>query len=358
MESLNIQPAQQMVVQEILSASKRVTKKQRWYTDNWLLMCMLLYIRNPASYCFIRNNNILPPPSISTIKRYLSLVGLKWGFDKDFFQALKLKMTSKSEYQCHGIVVFDEIQVRKAMTVNSKTMTYEGFENFGDVEVKSKNPILADHALVFLFQPFADSYSLPFGAFAAKGATKGVVLAQLLVQGIMLLEEAGIIVDGICSDGAMTNRKMWSQLGVSGKLSNLKNYFQHPSANDRKIYVFSDVPHLFKCIRNHLLNNKCLELEDGRTVQWSFYEHLFDMDMENAGHLRVCPRLTPAHIHPTNFQKVKVKLATQVFSNSVTNGLEFYAKRCPEKFENVDGTICFTKMIYDTFDVLNRWHPA
>lgn len=57
---------------------------------------------------------------------------------------------------------------------------------------------------------------------------------------------------GFISDGASTNRKAWTEFDVSGKFGQSKCYFEHPVDENRKIFVFSDTPHLIKCIRNRL----------------------------------------------------------------------------------------------------------
>lgn len=85
-------------------------------------------------------------------------------------------------------------------------------------------------------------------------------MAKLTIKCIILLENAGALVHGIVSDGAQTNRKMWSELGVDGHNHSLKNWFSHPFDNERKIYAFSDTPHLFKNVRNKLYNDKSLKV--------------------------------------------------------------------------------------------------
>lgn len=80
------------------------------------------------------------------------------------------------------------------------------------------------------------------------------------MKAITLLESSGCLIDGIVCDGATTNRKMWTELGISGKLGAVKNYFTHPTIESRKVYVFSDVPHLFKNIRNRLHDKKYLKV--------------------------------------------------------------------------------------------------
>jgi len=97
-----------------------------------------------------------------------------------------------------------------------------------------------------------------------------VIIAQLVLKAITLLENIGIFVDGIISDGASTNRRMWKELGTDGSQENLKNYFVHPIDSERKVFVLSDFVHLFKCIRNRLHNNKTLR------VSWSIKKLFID----------------------------------------------------------------------------------
>lgn len=56
-------------VQEILKASRCQKSSGRRYSENWLMLCMLLYMRSTSGYNFIRDNNILPLPCVSTMRR-------------------------------------------------------------------------------------------------------------------------------------------------------------------------------------------------------------------------------------------------------------------------------------------------
>jgi len=62
------------------------------------------------------------------------------------------------------------------------------------------------------------------------------------------------------SDGATTNRKLWSELGVTGEKGKVTNSFVHPLNNKRKIFMISDAPHLIKNILNRLFNKKGLRV--------------------------------------------------------------------------------------------------
>lgn len=53
------------------------------------------------------------------------------------------------------------------------------------------------------------------------------MISQLVLKAISLLEHLGITVNGIVCGGAITNRRMWKELGINGSKENLKNYFEH-----------------------------------------------------------------------------------------------------------------------------------
>uniref|UniRef100_A0A131YDP2 Transposable element P transposase-like RNase H domain-containing protein n=1 Tax=Rhipicephalus appendiculatus TaxID=34631 RepID=A0A131YDP2_RHIAP len=72
-----------------------------------------------------------------------------------FFAAFKKKIAKKSSSELHAILVLDEIQVRKEMSVNTKTMTNAVFVDPG--EVASSSNALADHGLVLTFRAFGNS---------------------------------------------------------------------------------------------------------------------------------------------------------------------------------------------------------
>ncbi|KAH9383950.1 hypothetical protein HPB48_025894 [Haemaphysalis longicornis] len=203
MEKACFPEAHSMLLKECVKAAKTVSKQGMRYNQDWLLLCLLLHIRTSSGYRFLRDNNILPLPCVKTIRKYLAMVGMQCGFDADCFEALKTKLDSKTDFERHGMLLFDEILVRERKSVNSKTLTYTGLVDYGEKDQQCSE--LANHALVFMFCPFGDSYAQPIGVFASKGATKATVLSQLVLQAIVMLENAGAQVDGIVCDGAASN---------------------------------------------------------------------------------------------------------------------------------------------------------
>lgn len=149
--------------------------------------------------------------------------------------------------------------MREAITVCSKTLTYKGLVDYGDDYKATNINEKATSGLVLMFQHLADSYSQPVAVFASKGPVVGTELEKLAIKCIILLEQAGATVQGIVSDGAQTNRKIWSELGVDGHIKSFKNWFIHPLHDDRKMYAFSDTSHLFKNVRNKFYNDNSLK---------------------------------------------------------------------------------------------------
>lgn len=80
------------------------------------------------------------------------------------------------------------------------------------------------------------------------------------MKAILLLENISIQVMGITSDGATTNRSMWSWLGINAKIKDFKNSFENPFDSQRRVFVFSDAPHLLKTVRNRLFTKKTLKV--------------------------------------------------------------------------------------------------
>ena len=75
------------------------------------------------------------------------------------------------------------------------------------------------------------------------------------------------------------------------------------------------------------------------------------------GHLKVCPRLTYTHVYPTNFQKMSVKLAVQVMSDSVADGFCFYRDTMKnEAFQHTQNIEDLFRLLNKSFDILNARH--
>jgi hypothetical protein len=87
-----------------------------------------------------------------------------------------------------------------------------------------------------------------------------------------------------------------------------------------------------------------------RCTSWKYIEEFYSKDqlLKN----RIAPKLTKSHLQPTNFEKMRVKFATQVLSASVAAGLETYILlgSLPQK---AIGTKDFVARFDKLFDLFN-----
>lgn len=81
-----------------------------------------------------------------------------------------------------------------------------------------------------------------------------------------MVEDAGLQILGLTSDGAATNKTMFKHLGVCGSKADLKSYFANPFDSRRKVFVFCDAPHTIKNVRNRLEQKKILKVSNTQLI--------------------------------------------------------------------------------------------
>lgn len=90
--------------------------------------------------------------------------------------------------------------------------------------------------------------------------------------------------------------------------------------NNQKIFYIFDVPHLIKATRNILLIHSYVDGD--KVTSWQYIIDLYNADKNQQ--YRLTPKLTEVHVNPNNFQKMKVKLATQVLSAILSAAFNTY----------------------------------
>lgn len=137
----------------------------------------------------------------------------------------------------------------------------------------------------------------------------------------------------VVNDMGPSNIGLWRNLKISVE----KTSFLHPITS-QNIYVFADVPHLIKLARNHFLDKLifCNEicffkliimgfyrgfvLPDGKYIGVNVIKELFKVNGNND--YKLAYKLSERHIM-VGASRMNVKLAVQLFSNSVAKALSF-----------------------------------
>lgn len=66
--------------------------------------------------------------------------------------------------------------------------------------------------------------------------------------------------------------------------------------------------------------------DEEKEIKWDYIAQLYNNDKKYG--IWLAPKLTDSHIQPTYFEKMKAKYATQVFSATVSAGLNLYVRFC------------------------------
>ena len=144
---------------------------------------------------------------------------------------------------------------------------------------------------------------------------------------------------------------MLKELGANLSLEQLIPYFQHPSDPSKCIYVFLDVCHMLKLVRNNWANLGVIYNGNGEEIKWEYLVKLHGLQESEGVHM--ANKLRSAHFN-WHQQKMKVNLATQSSSSSVAYAIDYCSDHLGmDAFSHCQATTKFIRTFYHLFDVLN-----
>ena len=215
-------------------------------------------------------------------------------------------------------------------------------------------PVAAD-ALVLMAVSLNDSWKVPCAYFLVNGLS-GEERANLIEECIRRLYDAGVTVVSLTCDGPSCHFSMLKHLGVILDPATLKAFFVHPLDPQNKIYVFLDICHMLKLIRNSLGTGGVFIDQDGNKILWQYFVELQKLQDEEG--LRLGNKLKLVHIKWQQ-QKMKVNLAAQTFSTSVADAIEYCCQTLKlEQFQGSEATVKFVRIFDRLFDILNSRNPC
>ena len=204
----------------------------------------------------------------------------------------------------------DEISLKSHLYYSVPDDKIIGLEDFGN-GVRSKK--IATSALVLLIRSISGNWKQPIGHVLVNGSCPTDFLDGLIREAIEKLDAIGLRVLVVMSDMGSNFHSLALHLGITSE----KPWFMH---NNKVYFLMFDPPHLIKCIRNNLIK---YTFRFGNLVaNWKDIEFFYNKDKELT--IRSAHKLTDKHIHPNNFNKMKVKYATQVLSHTVAASLCTY----------------------------------
>lgn len=153
--------------------------------------------------------------------------------------------------------LLDEMKLSEALSFKKSSLQVDlGPLDLGKYTSENDHDKLGDHALVVLFQPFRGKWFQTIGTFLRAGTVPGTRLKKIITEAVILLENQGVHVDCITTDGATWNHSMWKLFRISQNSSRCV----HPADAIRCLWFASEFPYLINKLKSRIVNNKTLEV--------------------------------------------------------------------------------------------------
>ena len=295
-------------IQIKLHACKK--KGQRYPSDIKAFALSLYHISGKAYKLLSKLFNL---PSKSTLLKWVSKLESSPGFTKTAMNVIstKVKLMSESSKLC--TIAMDEMSLKPSLFYESSKDLVVGVEDFGNGERSSS---VANSALVFLARGVTENWKQPLCYYFVNESCPFEKVKEKLLQVIDNATEIGLKVTTVVSDLGSN----FQQLAHRLKITPTNPYFTHKG---RKIFYLYDTPHLIKAVRNNLMKYEFHFGDDSQKIAcWEHIRLLYKRD--SSLDIRCCTKLTEKHLNPNGFMKMKVKLATQVLSHTVSATMNTY----------------------------------
>lgn len=254
----------------------------------------------------------------------------------------------KVDRELYCTLAFDEMAIRNHVQYSDSQKKFLGLITYGSKD--GEVPPVASNAIVFMVNFMDEPLSLPI-AYHLIGTLSAPLKAQMWQEVVSKITETGMNVLCTTFDGMSTNFSMMRELGASFESDDFRPSVHNPVDNS-EIKIILDPCHMLKLIRNCLHKKSVLYDNNNRKIEWAYFEKLVFCKEKKGFQTH---KLNKAHIEFTNNQ-MKVNLAAELFSRSVANSMEYLKNAGVESFDGCAGTINFTRIINDLFDILNTGH--
>ena len=324
-------------------------RKHPQYNESTIRQSLMWRACSTKGYEYARQNLSLTLPSRTTLARYMgnlseindvgvnALIAGRIKAEVQQFQAPQEKMCS---------LIIDEMSMQQRLVYDKKNDKFIGAVDMGEVKVKTSNeqdttqkmPLLANHLLCFVACGLSTSYKIPVAYFFTR-QLKGQELYEIVKYVCKEVEMCGLSVTRLVTDNLSVNCTMFRYLSKGA----IKERVSHPADPKRDIFLSFDYCHLIKNARSQFL----------RHPFGGYLKELYEIQYRESRNIKPVRFLTKKHVYPSNFEKMNVKRAIQVFSPPVTAALEAYkteaCKIAPKLFADSGPAIQFMKIMYKWF---------
>lgn len=162
---------------------------------------------------------------------------------------------------------------------------------------------------------------------------------------IRAVKANGFPVVAMVNDLGPTNIRLWNSLGIDME----RTHFDNPAANDRKVFVFADAPHLIKLIRNYFLDYG-FDLQENCKVNSECVREIINSSMHDC---KTIHKLSLKHVGVTGVKRMNVKLVVQLLSNTTSKTIDFFVRKGLLHSHDWESTSEFISLVDSWSDLFN-----
>jgi hypothetical protein len=311
--SSELSPMASLFFMAQIKHSSTLPRNRRW-TFEEKTFALSLFKRSPRAYSLLRTFCSLPCKR--TLTDLLNSVSFPAGLKSPIISSLASHVANMSDNSLKCVLTFDEMAIKPSLTYNHKRDRIEGFEDDGIFRTNE----IGKQVLVLAVQGLLDSWKQPIAYYLSAKGMRAKKLVSIINDALKTLKGMGLHVIATVCDMGTNNVKAVKLLGAT----HCKPYFLF---EEETIHTLFDPPHLLKCFRNLFINYAIQfnTVEPGVTPVLAKWEHILEVKkLDETIPLRKLLSLSDKHINPMGKEKMKVKYAAEVFSNTMTSVMSTY----------------------------------
>ena len=308
-------------------------RQMRWHplVIKW---CLRIYIKSHGLYEDFRNFGGLKLPSGRLLSDYKNFCAPKSGWNMANLEKMKtqFKQMKPPNRAKLGGLVFNEVKIKEGLVFDSKNWELIGFTDLlgdgtSDRNTEKASDNLATHILQVFFRSMFFNFDYPCAYFLTKETT-AIQLNRIFWMGVSMLHIFGFEIMFCCCDGASSNRSF-----ILLNIDDTSKSFCINVFSGRRIFFFSDPPHLIKKLRNNIHKSGFKENSRRYTrtlfldEQYILWDHIYSVYRREIRRPLYVTDLRKAHVEIDPISKMRVKLAVQTLSTKVSKEMEKSAEK-------------------------------
>ena len=236
------------------------------YPPELQVFATTLQFYSTKAYNYVRRTFLKALPHVATIQKWFSNLNSGPGFSTHAFEMLeeKVEKLRKEGQQTIVSVMLDEMSLRKQIDFDDKTSQFICFVDIGNGVVDDNAPA-ASEVLALMCVGVNSHFKILLGYFFVNGLS-GAEKANLVRVTFQKIHDTGARGISLTCDGPSAHFAMLRELGASLDPENLRPFFSHPTDSSLNIYIFLDLVHMLKLVRNTLGSEKVLFSTSGPNV--------------------------------------------------------------------------------------------